>query len=92
MGLCVSSMPSLHRYIEHLLFRPPKPLLAYPHDLAGDVDCCVTELCHQIYASTGVPSVCHLHPRPKYVDIYSHGNAECLSTLGWYIRERHVPS
>lgn len=78
---------SLHRYIEHLLFRPPKPLLTYPQDLAGDADCRVSELCHQIYSTTGVPSVCHLHPRAKYVVIYAHGNAESLSTLGWYIRE-----
>lgn len=86
MSSCVSGM-SLHRYIEHMLFRPPTPLLTYPHDLAGDADCFVSELCHQVYGTTGVPSVCHRHPRAKYVVIYAHGNAECLSTLGWYLRE-----
>ena len=84
---CGVSTMSLYRYIETQLFQPPRPLLHYPYGLAKDEDCHVSELCLRIYEQTGVPSVCHLHPNPLYTVVYSHGNAESLNTLGWYLRE-----
>ena len=75
-------MLRLHSYVESRVFAPPSPRYDYP----ADVRRWYTKTCTQLYAETGVPCIADEHlTSPKYVVIFTHGNAEKLGTVGDFL-------
>jgi hypothetical protein len=88
-------------FVEARLFRPPEPLLCYPGDICDDPSCEASVHTEnvRIFGVTNVASVSVRRPKPDYVAVYLHGNAENLRTCAPYAKflgeamnaEVHVP-
>jgi len=79
---------SVTSYINHLLFRPPKPIPTYLEICSERENVAyVTETCQEIYEKTKIPSICCEHSRPRMVVVYSHGNSENILTCRWFLEE-----
>lgn len=75
-------MHRLHSYVESRVFAPPSPRYNFPEDVRW----WYTKTCAQLYAKTGVPCIADEHiTSPKYVVIFTHGNAENLATVGDFL-------